>query len=77
MANLKKIVIEGSRMLMREPATAARYAGRLLMPMRSGYRRRFAMSLHRWLIRHQTDVVFGGCRWMGARAHKNPMDAWI
>jgi len=75
--DLKKWVTQGSRMLLEDPAAALRYAGRLILPMRSDYRRRLAMSLHRWLIYHQTDLVFGGCHWMGARAHKNPMDAWI
>lgn len=75
--DLKRVVTEGTRMLLQNPGTAMRYAGRLLLPMRADYRRRFDMTLHQWLIRHQTDVVFGGCHWMGARAHKNPMDAWI
>jgi cephalosporin hydroxylase len=68
---------KGMRALFTEPATVFRSLRRLLLPMRADYRRRFAMSLHRWLLYHQTDIVFGGCHWMGARAHKNPMDAWI
>lgn len=64
-------------MLFRDPATTLRYAGRLLLPMRADYRRRLSINLRQWLVYHQTDVVFGGCHWMGARAHKNPMDAWI
>ena len=74
---LTRIFNQGTRALFSEPATALRGARRLLLPMRADYRRRLAMSLRRWLIYHQTDIVFGGCQWMGARAHKNPMDAWI
>jgi cephalosporin hydroxylase len=67
----------GVRMLFENPAFALRAARRVLSPMRRDYRRRFAPTLREWLVYHQTDVVFGGCHWMGARAHKNPMDAWI
>jgi cephalosporin hydroxylase len=75
--DLKRVISEGTRMLFKDPATTLRYAGRLLLPMRADYRRRLSMNLRQWLIYHQTDLVFGGCHWMGARAHKNPMDAWI
>jgi cephalosporin hydroxylase len=42
-----------------------------------GYRRRFRMTLGAWLGYHQADVVFEGCSWMGVKAWKNPLDAWI
>jgi cephalosporin hydroxylase len=74
---LTRILNKGTRAFFTEQATALRGARRLLLPMRADYRRRFAMSLRRWLPYHQTDIVFGNCQWMGARAHKNPMDAWI
>jgi len=41
------------------------------------YRRRFRMTLGRWLVRHQREVVFEKCQWMGVPALKNPLDAWI
>ncbi len=41
------------------------------------YRRRFRMTLGAWLGYHQSDVVFESCSWMGVKAWKNPLDAWI
>ncbi|MHB8628328.1 MAG: CmcI family methyltransferase [Aggregatilineales bacterium] len=35
------------------------------------------MSLYQWLLYHQQGIVFEKCTWMGARALKNPLDAWI
>jgi cephalosporin hydroxylase len=45
--------------------------------MRKEYRGKFRMRLAEWLIRHQTDIVFKQCTWMGVKALKNPLDAWI
>lgn len=41
------------------------------------YRRRFRMTLGAWLGYHQSDLVLEGCSWMGVKAWKNPLDAWI
>lgn len=45
--------------------------------MRKDYRKRFRMSLRRWLLYHHSNIVFEKCYWMGVRALKNPLDAWI
>lgn len=37
----------------------------------------FQMTLGEWLIHHQQNVVFKHCNWMGIRAVKSPLDAWI
>jgi cephalosporin hydroxylase len=46
-------------------------------PVRRQYRRMLRLSLRRWLLYHQSDVVFDRCSWMGVRALKHPLDAWI
>jgi cephalosporin hydroxylase len=68
---------EAIHLLFADPARFSHYVRRLLGPMRSDYRRRFRMSLHRWLIYHQKEIVHRQCYWMGVRALKNPFDAWI
>jgi cephalosporin hydroxylase len=35
------------------------------------------MKLKQWLIYHQDEIVLDKCYWMGVRALKNPLDAWI
>ena len=35
------------------------------------------MTLRGWLRRHQREIIFRSCRWMGHPAMKNPLDAWI
>lgn len=50
---------------------------RLLRPVQKDYRKKFSLTLKDWLIYHQKEIVFDKCRWMGVRAMKNPMDAWI
>ncbi len=50
---------------------------RNLRPMRREYRKRFRKSLRQWLLYHQDEIVFDKCYWMGVRALKNPLDAWI
>lgn len=41
------------------------------------YRRRWRMRLGEWILYHQREIVMTRCRWMGVRAMKNPLDAWI
>lgn len=48
-----------------------------LKPLRKGYEKLFTMTLADWLIYHQKNIHFNKCRWMGVRALKNPLDAWI
>lgn len=42
-----------------------------------GYRRRLRPSLRDWLNYHHSDVLFENCTWMGVKAWRNPLDAWI
>lgn len=44
---------------------------------REDYDKRLDMSLRQWLKYHQKNIVFEKCHWMGVRALKNPLDAWI
>jgi len=37
----------------------------------------FGMTLREWLLRHQKEIVFGRCRWLGVPTYKNPLDAWV
>jgi cephalosporin hydroxylase len=45
--------------------------------MRKDYRRRWNLSLRRWLVRYQTQVVFDKVSWMGLTARKLVLDAWV
>ena len=35
------------------------------------------MTLRAWLLRHQKEIVFRQCRWLGVPMYKNPLDAWV
>jgi cephalosporin hydroxylase len=35
------------------------------------------MSLARWMLYHQDNIVFDKVHWMGVKALKNPLDCWI
>ncbi len=35
------------------------------------------MTLRDWLLRHQQDIIFNKCSWMGVPTVKNPLDAWV
>ena len=48
-----------------------------LRPMRADYRKRWNRGLRRWLIRYQSEVVFDRVFWMGVKARKNVLDAWV
>src|SRR5206468_688046 len=41
------------------------------------YARTYAMSLAKWMLYHQDNIVFDKVHWMGVRALKNPLDCWI
>lgn len=68
---------EAFHLLLEDPSRFARYLRRLLGPMRPDYRRRFRMSLRRWLLYHHKEIHHDQCHWMGVRALKNPLDAWV
>ena len=44
---------------------------------RRAYRKKYNMSLRRWLIYHQSEIVFNKVTWMGKSILKNPFDIWI
>jgi cephalosporin hydroxylase len=68
---------EAFDLLRKDPRRFFRSLRRLVGPMRRDYRRRFGMSLRRWLLYHHHEILHRQCYWMGARALKNPFDAWI
>lgn len=74
-------IVRAAALLLRDPAEFRRRARRKYFPMntplRKEYRRRFQMTLEEWMLYHQTDIVFDQCTWMGVKALKNPLDAWI
>lgn len=45
--------------------------------MRKDYRKRWSLDLRRWLLRYQSEVVFDEVSWMGVRARKMVLDAWV
>ncbi len=63
--------------MVRDPSLFIQKLSTWLRPMRKDYRRRWNMSLRRWLIRYQTDLVFREVRWMGIEVRKNVLDAWV
>jgi cephalosporin hydroxylase len=52
-----------------------RLTGTLSSPAYPVYRRRFSMRLAEWALHHQS--LLTEPRWLGVRALKNPLDAWI
>jgi cephalosporin hydroxylase len=50
---------------------------RHIREFRKRYRRILSMTLREWLEYHQRDIAFDRCTWMGIKAWKNPLDAWI
>ncbi len=52
-------------------------ARRALRPMDPAYRKKFRMNLRQWLLYHQHHVHYEQSTWMGVRALKNPLDAWV
>ena len=35
------------------------------------------MTLAKWMLYHQDNIVFDKVHWMGVRALKNPLDCWM
>lgn len=58
-------------------ANPGKFYRRVFRALGKEYRKRFKMTLAQWLLYHQREIVFGRCTWMGVRALKNPLDAWI
>ncbi|MDE3181598.1 MAG: class I SAM-dependent methyltransferase [Acidobacteriota bacterium] len=65
------------KLLREDPALFMQKVSTWLRPMRKDYRRRWNLSLRRWLIRYQTDLVFNKVTWMGVPAWKNVLDSWV
>ncbi|HEV2070486.1 MAG TPA: CmcI family methyltransferase [Acidimicrobiales bacterium] len=55
----------------------ARYAPFGLRRRYPLYHRLYKGSLRQWLLHHQAEIVYDRCTWMGVKALKNPLDAWI
>ena len=68
---------EAFDLLRKDPRRFFRSLRRLVGPMRRDYGRRLGMSLRQWLLYHHHEILHRQCYWMGARALKNPFDAWI
>ena len=70
--------LERTRQLVQgSPYSRLTLLRRFLRPMRRDYRRRLGMSLRTWLLHHQLEILFDKPHWMGVRALKNPLDAWV
>lgn len=41
------------------------------------YRKKYRMTLAGWILFHNRNIVLSKCHWMGVKAQKNPLDAWI
>jgi len=72
-----KRYIKEPKAFFRETYGAFRQILKILRPMQKDYRERLDMRLSDWLLYHQRNIVFDKCHWMGVRALKNPLDAWI
>jgi cephalosporin hydroxylase len=74
----RHLIRRGAEVLVTDPREFWRRTTRYARPMRRDYRRRFKVTLRQWLLYHSNDIMLvGKCRWMGAEALKNPLDAWI
>lgn len=76
--------LSGIKLLFREPGVFLRkvcdifrQTSRIIRPVRADYQSRFDMDLRQWIRYHHKNIVFDQCSWMGVRALKNPLDAWI
>lgn len=67
----------GLRKLLSDPRGFSRRAQRYLMPGTREHRRRYRMNLREWTEYHQRIAAEGTCSWMGVRAFKLPLDAWV
>lgn len=61
----------------KDPSLLFKNLWRKYRPIRKGYRIWNKMNLYQWLIYHQKNVVYEKSHWMGLKAWKNPLDAWI
>ena len=61
MANVPRLLIKAMR----------------LRRVKRQYQARLNMRMRDWLLYHQHEVHGDRCTWMGVRALKNPLDAWV
>ncbi len=66
-----------SRTIKRLKSKPAAPVSRTRCESREDYENAFRMTLREWLLRHQSEVIFDKCSWMGLTTVKNPLDAWI
>lgn len=64
-------------LFLKNPLIFCKNVFKIFRPTRNDYRKIFNMTLGQWMIYHQKNIVFNKCYWMGAKAMKNPLDAWI
>jgi len=79
---VRYVKVASARLRQGDMAPLTRYLPTYLPPrhirrIRAQYRNSLAMSLRQWLEYHQRDLAFDQCTWMGVKAWKNPLDAWI
>jgi len=74
---MASVIPRAIRRLVKSQRDNLRAALRSRPQSKADYDARFQMSLREWLIHHQQDVIFDKCSWMGVRAIKNPLDAWV
>jgi cephalosporin hydroxylase len=65
------------KLLQDDPGLFFQKLATWLRPMRADYRRRWSRGVRRWMIRYQTDLLFGKVTWMGIPAWKMILDAWV
>jgi len=53
------------------------YLPKIFRSMNEEYSNLFGMSLKQWFLYQHRNIIFDKCYWMGVRAMKNPLDAWI
>jgi len=66
-----------ARLFTRDPRAFFKKLYRTFRPMRKDYRKRFSMKLSQWLLRHNREMAFYRCHWMGVFIGKMPIDAWV
>lgn len=65
------------RLKQGQPLPISRYFPWQSRRVRPEYRRLLRLSVRQWLLYHQRNVIYEYCTWMGLKALKNPLDAWI
>jgi cephalosporin hydroxylase len=66
-----------STLLASDPGLFLKKIRTWLRPMRADYRKRWALSLRKWMIRYHEELLFNKVTWMGSTARKMVLDAWV